>query len=202
MWLSLSIIDSLFCWIKLYTWWHHQIDTFFALLAICAENSPVTDEFPKQRPVTRSFDVSLICARINGWVTNREAGDLRRHSTHYCNKSLHILGNRTHDVEKANIYGSDIDRFGHTVLTREMRPTHGKSSLYGWDLHTYGKRAQVIYRLFVLQGRHRGNHDDVIKWKKFPRNWPFVRGIHRSRWIPHTKASDEELWCFLWSASE
>ena len=24
-------------------------------------------------------------------------------------------------------------------------------------------------------------HDDVIKWKHFPRNWPFVRGIHRSR---------------------
>ena len=46
------------------------------------------------------------------------------------------------------------------------------------------------------------SHDDVIKWKHFPRNWPFVRGIHRSRWIPHTKASDAELWCFLWSASE
>ena len=23
-------------------------------------------------------------------------------------------------------------------------------------------------------------NDDVIKWKHFPRNWPFVRGIHRS----------------------
>ena len=23
-------------------------------------------------------------------------------------------------------------------------------------------------------------HDDVIKWKHHPRNWPFVRGIHRS----------------------
>ena len=45
-------------------------------------------------------------------------------------------------------------------------------------------------------------HDDVIKWKHFPRNWPFVRGIHRSRWIPHTKASDAELWFFLWSVSE
>ena len=31
------------------------------------------------------------------------------------------------------------------------------------------------------------SHDDVIKWKHFPRNWPFVRGIHRSRWVPHTK---------------
>ena len=26
---------------------------------------------------------SLICARINCWVNNREAGDLRRHRTHY-----------------------------------------------------------------------------------------------------------------------
>ena len=25
------------------------------------------------------------------------------------------------------------------------------------------------------------DHDDVIKWKHFPRNWPFVRGIH---WSP------------------
>ena len=24
-------------------------------------------------------------------------------------------------------------------------------------------------------------HDDVIKWKHFPRYWPFMRGIHRSR---------------------
>ena len=26
----------------------------------------------------------------------------------------------------------------------------------------------------------RSPHDDVIKWKHFPRNWPFVRKIHRS----------------------
>ena len=31
--------------------------TFSALLAICAGNSPVTGEFPTQRPVTQSFDV-------------------------------------------------------------------------------------------------------------------------------------------------
>ena len=27
---------------------------------------------------------------------------------------------------------------------------------------------------------YRIQHDDVIKWKHFPRYWPFVRGIHRS----------------------
>ena len=61
---------------------HHQMETFSALLAICAGNSSVPGEFPTQRPVTRSFDV-LVCARIKGWVNSREAGDLRRHRAHY-----------------------------------------------------------------------------------------------------------------------
>ena len=55
---------------------------------------------------------------------------------------------------------------------------------------------------FMLLHWHRGNHDDVIKWKHFPRYWPFVWGIHRSPVNSHTKASDAELWCFVWSASE
>ena len=59
------------------------METFYALLAICAGNSPVPGEFPTQRPVTQSFDV--ICTRINcnSWVNNREAGDLRCHRAHY-----------------------------------------------------------------------------------------------------------------------
>ena len=36
-------------------------------------------------------------------------------------------------------------------------------------------------------------HDDVIKWKHFPRYWPFMRGIQRG---PRTKARDAELWFF------
>ena len=38
-------------------WWRHQMETFSTLLTICAGNSPVTGEFPAQRPVTWSFDV-------------------------------------------------------------------------------------------------------------------------------------------------
>ena len=41
------------------SWWRHQMETFSALLAICAGNSPVPGEFPTQRSVTRSFDVFL-----------------------------------------------------------------------------------------------------------------------------------------------
>ena len=38
-------------------WWRHHMETYSALLAICARNSPVTGEFSAQRPVTQSFDV-------------------------------------------------------------------------------------------------------------------------------------------------
>ena len=37
---------------------------FSALLAFCAGNSPITGEFPSQRPVTRSFDV-IFDLRLN-----------------------------------------------------------------------------------------------------------------------------------------
>ena len=39
------------------SWWRHQMETFSAILALCAGNSPATGEFPSQRPVTRGFDV-------------------------------------------------------------------------------------------------------------------------------------------------
>ena len=35
----------------------HNMETSSALLAFCVGISPVTSEFPAQKPVTRSFDV-------------------------------------------------------------------------------------------------------------------------------------------------
>ena len=40
-----------------FTWWRHQMETFSTLLAIFAGNTPVSGEFPAQRPITRSFEV-------------------------------------------------------------------------------------------------------------------------------------------------
>ena len=42
---------------RMMAWWRHQRETFSAILALCAANSPVIGEFPSQRPVTRRFDV-------------------------------------------------------------------------------------------------------------------------------------------------
>ena len=64
------------------SWWRHQMETFSALLAICAGNSPVTGEFPAQRPVTRSFDV-FFDLRLNKRLNNHKVSDLRRYHAHY-----------------------------------------------------------------------------------------------------------------------
>ena len=66
-----------------WTWWRHQMETFFRVTGHLCGEFIVIGEFPAQRPVNRALMFSLICARINGWVNNSEAGDLRRHHAHY-----------------------------------------------------------------------------------------------------------------------
>ena len=56
-----------------FTWWRHQMEIFSALLAICAGNSPVTGEFPAQRPVTRSFAV-FFHLRLNKRLSKQSWG--------------------------------------------------------------------------------------------------------------------------------
>ena len=59
------------------------MEPFSALLALCAGNSPVPVNSLHKGQWRGALMFSLICAWINGWVNNREAGDLRRHCGHY-----------------------------------------------------------------------------------------------------------------------
>ena len=90
---------------KAKTGWRHQMKTLSVLLALYARNSPVTAEFPAQRPVTRNFDV-FFDLRLNkklnkqswGWWFETPSRSLWRHCdkkannrtpllTHLCNAS-------------------------------------------------------------------------------------------------------------------
>ena len=51
-------------------WWRYQMEAFSALLAICAGNSPVTGEFPAQRPVMWNSDV-FFDLTLNKWLSNQ-----------------------------------------------------------------------------------------------------------------------------------
>ena len=64
-------------------WWRHQMETFSSLLAIWRGilRSPVNS--PHKGQWHRALMLSLICVLLNGWVNNREAGDLRRNWAHY-----------------------------------------------------------------------------------------------------------------------
>ena len=71
--------------------WCREMETFSALLALCAGNSPVTGEFPSQRPVTRSFDVFFDLCLNNrlskqwwGWWFETPSQTLWRHCNVRC----------------------------------------------------------------------------------------------------------------------
>ena len=59
------------------------METISALLAICVGNSPVTVNIPHKGQRRGALMFSLICAWINGWVNNGDAGDLRHNRAHY-----------------------------------------------------------------------------------------------------------------------
>ena len=92
------------------SWWRHQMETFSALLAICAGNSPVTGEFPAQRPVTRSIDV-FFDLRLNkrlskqswGWWFNMLSCPIWRH----CNSDV-----------AHNTVVTEAEHKSHFVLTK------------------------------------------------------------------------------------
>ena len=54
--LTMCVFNPVGVWV---TWLWHQMEIFSALLAINAGNSPMTGEFPTQRPVARSFVISF-----------------------------------------------------------------------------------------------------------------------------------------------
>ena len=60
--------------------------------------------------------------------------------------------------------------------------------IINYQRHVYVMMAQSLlcvsatydYSVSMYQGPISHRHDDVTKWKHFPCNWPFVRGIHFS----------------------
>ena len=84
------------------------METFSALLAICAGSSLVIGEFPHNGQWSETLMFSLICAWINGWVISREAGDLRRHRAHHdiivMNVLLHKCRGYTLCAQKCNLW--------------------------------------------------------------------------------------------------
>ena len=139
-------------------WWRHQMETFSALLAICAGNSPVTGEFSAQRPVTRSCDVffdlhlkTRLSKQSRGWWFGTPSRPLWRH----CNGFTHnpdwgiyavAIGALT-DMAKYVIHENRINRFNCFIFPftahRPSPPPHLPSKIRNFKNLTHNFLCEI-----------------------------------------------------------
>ena len=113
--------------------WRHQSETFSALLAICAGNSPVPVEFPTQRPVSRSFDIFFdlhpnkrLSKQCWGWWSETPSCPLWRHHNGHKVNSIRYFINLTKSSEGCLPWQSELkpgishvlwDAYHHPIRT-------------------------------------------------------------------------------------
>ena len=136
---------KIYLWLSALAWWRHQMETFPALLAICAGNSPVNGEFPAQRPVMQSFDVFFDLCLNKGWVNNREAGDLIHHSAHY---DVIAMENHNHQCWRMQQHVSSRI---YCVLSVVMDRAKLYRPFYTYNINIYSQLcpATSLYRGFI-----------------------------------------------------
>ena len=107
------------------------METFSVLLALCAGNSPVTGEFPSQRPVTRSFDILFdlrldkqLSKQSRGWQFKTESCSLWRHCNDQPKPNWH-----THPPTKQS-----KKRRSHNVEIYDLIVLY---QLRSWHIHKY-----------------------------------------------------------------
>ena len=108
-------------------WWRHQMETFSALLAICAGNSQVPGEFLTQRPVTRNFDVffdlspnKLVNKQSWGWWFETPSHPLWRYrndvvSTSLCRYNVTLQWRHRYGMLLLNIQMMKVDMITLTI---------------------------------------------------------------------------------------
>ena len=155
-------------------------------------------EFPAQRPVTRSFDVFLdlglnkrFSKQSRGWWFETQSRQLWRHSNENPQCTCHI--------------GIEMGTFlFHSGVIWNMGQVH--CGVYKqWELRVITMPTFPIFIWHLLLSFHfptptymMTSSDGII----FRVTGHLCGEFSGPRWIPHTKASDAELWCFLSSASE
>ena len=181
------------------------METFSVLLAICVGNSPVTGEFPTQRPVTRSSDV-FFDLRLNRQLNKQWWGrwfeTLSRPLWRHCN-IMTIYNKESHGRFTRRF---DISVYPNNILNETM----GGCKLRPFDTHVtycdvFGIATVTLWcaqrrlkspasRLFVQSFFYRGKHqssasltfvkeihrrlvDSPHKWPVTPKRFPFDDAI-------------------------
>ena len=154
------------------------METFSALLAMCAGNSQVTGEFPTQRPVTRGFDVfcdlrlnKRLSKQWRGWWSETPSRPLWRHSYaiwcvfgRYNDKKPRGASTSTPDKRRSRSRNRKNGRPGSKgpALARSTQKIVGFVMLMSFLIFIVA----CIMR-FALFGNYCEYRDDVIAWKLF-----------------------------------
>ena len=159
------------------SWWRHQMETFSALLAICAGNSPVPSPHKGQWHGAMMF--SLICTRINYYYYY--------YYYNYYFKS-HASSGVFFNPNRQLFFNGKLYAFvNHTVYNTVHQMTYCLLN------DTLANRFHVAFKYSMMTSSN-GNFFRVTGH--------LCGEFIGLRWILRTKASDADLWCFLWSAPE
>ena len=145
--------------------------------------------------------IPLICAWINDCANNREAGDFRRHRTHFDVTVMgkpHVVGefpsNRVSNAERVSI------QWRHNVslwwIITYVWPVIGCLYIF---LPTPKRKCRRVDGICVT-GCNEQHMMTPLNWNIFRVTGPLWAESIGHRWVPPTKASDAELWWFLWSS--
>ena len=188
------------------------MQTFSVLLALCVGNSPAPGEFLLKGQWRGALMFSLICVWINGWVNNRENGDLRRYQSHY--NVIAMTG-----LESDRFWMDPFLTNSHTLLYRDCVTINAKhktlvfrdnqeSQMLGrWCV---GKICKLIHLSFLwfrwtfVGERYiidRSLDGDFLK-KKTIKRFSSISSLcdgnsPNSGGFPSWRASNAQLWCFL-----
>ena len=175
------------------------METFSALLSLCAGNPPVTGGFPHKGTVTRILDVSFLLFWTNCWTITRLTGNSRRNYGHVMSPWCDGL------LQRYNMNDGPVN---HSKFSWKY-----KNNKYMWQLILHSIHniksfcidKQILgmifpYTYISLRWRHNEcdgvsnhqPHDCLLKAQikeniKPPRHWPLWGEFTGDRRIPRTK---------------
>ena len=148
-----------------------------ALLALCAGNPPLSGGFPSQRQVTRSFD--------KFWYAPEQTVEQT------------VMMPMIWDVIAVIMTSLQCTHTEALSYRKCCSKDVNKSTVYfecRWPIKTQFTDCLYLKCVCIMMTSSNGN--------VFRVTGHLCGEFTGPRWIPRTKASGAELWCFLWSASE
>ena len=165
-------------WHQQAAWWRHQMETFprYWPYVRGINRSPVNSPHKGQWRGALMF--SLICVWINGWVNNREAGDLGRQRVHYDVTVMRVMITLIRIWRSAGIgrYRRNHDGIIKRILIYLDR-VFGQQWFVEWHPCRYSLHLRNTHSTFVYGARY--TFEIVFKWKWMAH---YMGSEHRSYW--------------------